>query len=401
MSLLLLVSIFNLIASPVSLATRASNSEAAPLEPFDEPTEFIRRIPLITNDLVYNDATDKLYASVPSSAGSSGNSIVTIDPVTGIVGGPVFVGSEPNKLALSDDGQSLYVSLDGSFAIRRFNVATNTPGLQFTIGQDTFSGRFSVNDFAVAPGNPDLLAVARSQNAGVAVFDNGVRRPNVSSSFSSGSDFLAFSASASKLYGTGFSNGLTTMTIDASGVTVSSTGSLAAGARIKFSGGKIFSSVGHVINPDTNTLLGTFFLGNSFSNFNTTAFVPDTAAGRAYYLTPGPTFGTLTLKAFDINTFLLLGLAQHNRDHRDSHFACALGSKRPCLSYYRQPTIHHSDVANSISRTDPDSYSDTFANPVSITFAASGCVHKTNDVKHERSYPQPGDAETVCECPEQ
>ena len=69
LSILLLVSIANLIASPVSLATRAANSEAAPLNPFDGPTDFIRRIPLTTNDLVYSGSTGKIYASVPSSCG--------------------------------------------------------------------------------------------------------------------------------------------------------------------------------------------------------------------------------------------------------------------------------------------------------------------------------------------
>jgi sugar lactone lactonase YvrE len=281
--------------------------KAAAFNPFDGPTDFIRQIPLKTNDLVYSALTGKLYASIPGSAGSSGNSIAAIDPTTGVVGTPTFVGSEPNKLALSDDGHNLYVSLDGSLAIRRFDTLTNTPGLQFSLGQDSFFGRYSVSDFAVAPGNPDLLAVARiylgvsPPEAGVAVFDNGIRRTNVGPGHISGSDFLAFSAAASKLYGTGQSSGLTTMAIDASGVTVSFAGTLASGARIKFSNGKIFSSLGHIINPDSNTLLGTF------TGVNTRAFVPDTTAGRAYYLTTGPSSGTLSLKAFDINTFLSVG----------------------------------------------------------------------------------------------
>src|SRR5215203_4942478 len=127
LSILLLVSIVNLIASPVSFATRAANTETARLNPFDGPTDFIRRIPLTTNDLVYSASTGKLYASIPSSGGSSGNSIAAIDPTTGVIGSSTFIGSEPNKLALSDDGHSLYVSLDGASAIRRFDVLTNTP----------------------------------------------------------------------------------------------------------------------------------------------------------------------------------------------------------------------------------------------------------------------------------
>jgi sugar lactone lactonase YvrE len=297
LALLLLVTI---VVCPLSLPSAAKTE--APL--FDGPTEFIRQIPLTTNDLVYSPLTGKIYATVPSSAGSSGNSIKSIDPATGIIESSTFVGSEPNKLALSDDGHSMYVSLDGAAAVRRFDAQTHIPGLQFTLGQDPlFAERLFVGEFAVAPANPDVLAIARSRGfgpsgSGVAVFDNGVRRTNVGSS----SDFIAYSASASKLYGTGVSSGLQTLTIDASGVTVSSTASLANGARIKFSNGLIFTSSGQVINPDTSSLLGTF------SGANTQAFVPDTANGRAYYLTSDQFgSGNFVLKTYDINTFLLLG----------------------------------------------------------------------------------------------
>jgi hypothetical protein len=256
--------------------------------------------------LAYSASTGKIYATVPSSVGNGGNSVAAIDPATGAVTSSTFVGSEPNKLALSDDGNSLYVALDGASAIRRFDTQTNTPGLQFSVGQDSFFGRYLVNDFAVAPGNPNLVAVARwfpgvsPPEAGVAVFDNGVRRPTVGPGHLSGADFLAFSASESKLYGSPPLGGIQTITVDASGVTIGSTSSTGSAGRIKFSDGLIFSSTGQVINPDSNTLLGTF-------SANSQAFVPDTAVNRAYYLTSGPSSGTLTLKAFDISTFLLLG----------------------------------------------------------------------------------------------
>src|SRR6185369_8533550 len=271
LALLLLVTI---VVCPLSLPSAAKTE--APL--FDGPTEFIRQIPLTTNDLAYSPLTGKIYATVPSSAGSSGNSIKSIDPATGVIESSTFVGSEPNKLAISDDGHSMYVSLDGAAAVRRFDAQTHVPGLQFTLGQDPlFGGRFFAGELAVAPANPDVLAIARSRGfgpsgSGVAVFDNGVARTNVSAN----TDFIAFSASASKLYGTGASGtGLQTMTIDASGVTVSSTTALASGARIKFSNGLIFTSLGQVINPDAGTLLGTF------SGATSQAFVPDASNGRA------------------------------------------------------------------------------------------------------------------------
>src|SRR5689334_12463819 len=98
LALLLLISIFNFAASPLSLMGSGANVEAVPLTPFDGPTEFIRQIPLATNDLVYSASTGQLYASVPSSAGASGNSITAINPTTGLVTSSTFVGSEPNKL---------------------------------------------------------------------------------------------------------------------------------------------------------------------------------------------------------------------------------------------------------------------------------------------------------------
>src|SRR6185369_805867 len=300
LALLLLITI---VVCPLSLPRAA---KTAPFySPFDGPTEFIRQIPLTTNDLVYSPLTGKIYATVPSSAGSSGNSIKSIDPATGVIESSTFVGSEPNKLAISDDGHSMYVSLDGAAAVRRFDAQTHIPGLQFTLGQDPlFGGRFFAGELAVAPANPDVLAIARSRgfgpsSSGVAVFDNGVPRTNAGSS----SDFIAFSASGSKLYGTGASGtGLQTLTIDASGVTVSSTTALASGARIKFSNGLIFTSTGQVINPDAGTLLGTF------SGATSQAFVPDASNGRAYYLTSDQFGnGNFVLKAYDINSFLLLG----------------------------------------------------------------------------------------------
>jgi DNA-binding beta-propeller fold protein YncE len=65
------------------------------------------------NDIIYNALDSKLYISVPSIVGPTGNSIRRIDPMQLSVGTPLWVGSEPNKLSLSADGHSLYVGLDG------------------------------------------------------------------------------------------------------------------------------------------------------------------------------------------------------------------------------------------------------------------------------------------------
>src|SRR5207245_654609 len=69
----------------------------------------VLHINLAANDLVYDPLTQKIYASVPGSFGPTGNSITAIDPRTGLVGPPAFVGSDPGPMAITDNGQYIYV----------------------------------------------------------------------------------------------------------------------------------------------------------------------------------------------------------------------------------------------------------------------------------------------------
>ena len=142
---------------------------------------FMRRVDLRANNIVFSSATQALYASVPSSAGSNGNSITKITPDTGVVGPSTFVGSEPNKMAISSDGLTLYTHLDGANSMRRFDVVSATPGLQFpTSSQPPV-------DMEVVPGSPQSIAFTRNDfGSGVAIYDNAVQRPNTGNNFTSG-----------------------------------------------------------------------------------------------------------------------------------------------------------------------------------------------------------------------
>ena len=73
----------------------ASATQPMPL-PQAPVQSFVRVVNLPTNDILFNVQTQKIHASVPSSAGSNGNSITEVDPVDGTVGQSVFIGSEPN-----------------------------------------------------------------------------------------------------------------------------------------------------------------------------------------------------------------------------------------------------------------------------------------------------------------
>ena len=252
----------------------------------------VRIINIRTKDIIYDPFTQKIYASVPSSAGANGNSITTIDPATGLVGNSVFIGSEPGKLALSDDGQFLYVALDGAAAVRRFNMSTQTAGLQFTLGNDSFLGLYFAEDMAVQPGNPGVLAVSRRnlgfspRHEGVAIYDNGVQR-SAETPGHTGSNVIEFSGSPSRLYG--YNNettdfGFRRMSVDDNGVTIiDNTSNIISGffVDIKFEGGLIFSTSGRVVDPEARTLLGTF----SFPDHNfPSAVLPNVNTGRVYFV---------------------------------------------------------------------------------------------------------------------
>jgi hypothetical protein len=154
--------------------------------PVPTPTigqDAVIKLPLQTNDLIFDPGTQKIYASLPGNLPGIGNSIAPIDPASGNVSQPVFVGADPTKLALSTDNHYLYVGLDAS-AVRRFDLQSQSPGLQFLIGFDNSLGPLYVNDMEVQPGNPNVVAIAR-RNKGfdpsevdAAIYDNnGVRRP--------------------------------------------------------------------------------------------------------------------------------------------------------------------------------------------------------------------------------
>lgn len=287
----------------------------------DSPVEFVIQtqtdnvfsLSITTNDIIYNPQDQMIYATRPSSVGNDGNSISRINPLTGEVVGSVYVGSEPGKLAISDNGQTLYVTLDGAYAIRRYETSTQTPGVQFPIGRETTSSNpygppHGVSDIAVAPGNPNLVAVARVRpgisppGAGVAIYNNGVRLPNTGPSHSAASNYLVFSPSAATLYGGGYDEGLRTMTINENGVTDNTgNGTPFAVKALKYENNLIFTSTGQIINPATRTLLGTNF------GINTTAFVPVTESGRVLYAAKDGSSSNITIKAFDINTFIQIG----------------------------------------------------------------------------------------------
>jgi hypothetical protein len=274
-------------------------------------------INLTTSDLIYDPGSQKIYASVPGNPGS----IRAIDPTAGSIGSPIQVGIDPVKLARSDNGQFLYVGLNGENAVQRIDLSTQTVNLTFSLGSDPSSLMpFFVEDMEVLPDSPQSLAVSRKfsgfvvspGHAGVAIYDNGVQRPTTTPGHT-GSNVIEFSTLSSKLYGYNQEStefGFRRMTVDTSGVTVldvfdSFMGDLISGfgVDIKFDGGRTYTTTGRVIDPEARTVVGTFSLPATFGNL----VKPDTTIGRVFFLTRDGVSGTWSIRAFDPNTRQLLG----------------------------------------------------------------------------------------------
>src|SRR5262249_49952992 len=151
-----------------------------------------------------------------------------------------FIGSEPGKLALSDNGQYLCVVLDGAAAVRRFDLTTQLAGLQLPLGNDPLSGPYYADDLQAVPGSPGSVAVSRGPGI-VAIYDDGVKRASETTIFMP-SITIAFSNSPATLYGTSGS-ALYAMSADGSGVKVTNSLPIAM-ADIKFDDGRIYAGNG-------------------------------------------------------------------------------------------------------------------------------------------------------------
>jgi hypothetical protein len=128
-------------------------------------------------DFVFEPFTQKFYATLPASSTVSPNSLVTIDPTTGAIGTPIAIGLDPGALGLSDDGQILYVALNGENAIVPFNLATQTAGAKIQLPVDIAKGLLTAADIQVQPGNSGTLVVTLAAgyngNDGLALIVNG------------------------------------------------------------------------------------------------------------------------------------------------------------------------------------------------------------------------------------
>lgn len=282
---------------------------------------FTAYVPITNNSMVYNPVNGLAYVSVPSTAGAPyGNSVVSVDPVSGALGKPIPVGSEPDRLAVSDDGQYLWVGLDGASAVRRVNLATGVADLQISIaGNNTgwYADPATVQALAALPGSDTAVVVGTTGSGGsgsaysLAIFDSGVVVGSAVNNFSPSA--IQVNGALSEVYAA--SNGsYAVYTYSNAGLTqkgtVATNGSYSGYGidDLQATGGRIYTDFGTVYDAEAGALLGTFY-----SSGTTVAAGPvtaDTTLGHVFILdnAQGIVYasGYNEIQTFDLNTYSVI-----------------------------------------------------------------------------------------------
>jgi hypothetical protein len=217
--------------------------------------------------VAYDATRDVVLATVPSSHPSLGNSLVELDPETGALGRHVWVGSEPLDIALTDDGTTAFVGLDGAGAVAQVDLASFTVADTTSLGYDsTTMAVRRPGDLEALPGRNDAVVVVTHQRnsspglSGTLVVDDGVVLPTQTPRHTGPTQVVA--TSPTTLFGFGdSSNGYHyTLTVNASGVThtPNAFGPITWSNDLDFAFGRVYSSYGHMIDPTTYASLGTF-----------------------------------------------------------------------------------------------------------------------------------------------
>jgi hypothetical protein len=276
------------------------------------PLMYTAYIGIANNSMVYNPVNGLLYVSVPGSAGAPyGNSIVSIDPATGVLGTPIYVGSEPDKLAITSDGKYLWVGLDGAAAVRQVDLTANTAGLQFQI--KAFSAPYSTIEalaLAALPGSDNSVIVAAS-NTNPAIYDGGVLRGAISSASLGSVSVLLVNGTLGEIYAINLGS-YSVYTYNASGLTLkSSITSLPPGpyssVEMQLLSGTLYTDFGQAFNSETGALLGTFY-NSAYYNGAYPASGPsyaDAALGKIFYLDTGSNTSYLyqQIQAFNLSDY--------------------------------------------------------------------------------------------------
>jgi hypothetical protein len=272
-------------------------------------------------DVAWDNSSSLLYAAVWGLDQQHPNSVVAIDPATGLVVKSQFVGGDPHIVRPSEDGAYLYVGFLNSNSVERLTLPNLTPDLSWSLGSDPIFGNHVAMDIQPAPGASQTTAVSTGAPGltvaavgGVTVFDNNVARPVSSAGFNQSGDVydsLQWGSNVSNLYGYDSETdpgAFYLLNVNSSGVTNTSFQSVSNSfGRIHYDleTGNIFSDGGQVFSASNGKQVGSLLMnGNQVSGL----VVPDPTSNQVFVLEgDGATGGPYQMQAFNKASSMLTG----------------------------------------------------------------------------------------------
>ena len=141
----------------------------------------VQPLPFRVNHVIADIARHRYYATIAEGDLTWPNAIAVIDPNRPWAVTTVPVGSNPNAIALSDDGSTLWVGIDGQQSMRRVDIMGATdpvlvPAVMVPLGGAAFS-------LVIMRGTTRSVAAAIHSTfstgmVATSIFDDGVARPN-------------------------------------------------------------------------------------------------------------------------------------------------------------------------------------------------------------------------------
>lgn len=296
-----------LAGSPATISVQYSISEST-----TGPNGFTARtVAAVANDVVWDAARQVLYVAMAQTSPANANTIGVLDPLTGIFSSYAPVGINPGRLALSADGQYLYVALRGTNAIQRLLLPSLTPDLTIPLGTRASDGSpLYVKEMHVSPDAPRTVAVVRTASAtslgseyDLAVFDDAVMRPqrlgggtqHLATTFQWDTGARIFAVDSLSSAGTAYQLAVGP---DGLAITASQQSVTSFDWDAFLANGRMYMQRGRVFDPLTFAQLGTFPLGVAPG---TTVLATDTDAGKAFFLM------SAYLRSYDLQTLEPIG----------------------------------------------------------------------------------------------
>jgi uncharacterized repeat protein (TIGR01451 family) len=132
------------------------------------------------SSMVYDPGTDRIYASIPSTASTESNTVLRLNPYTAEIENYIPVDTDPGLMTRSASNQYLFIAVQGGYSIERLNLASQTPDLEFPLTTN-FPPMYAANMMSL-PASPQTVAVSGISTYGPSedfIFDGSVSRTDL------------------------------------------------------------------------------------------------------------------------------------------------------------------------------------------------------------------------------